>query len=90
MQIRDRYYNCLSDKHMKGPWTKEEDELLMINYDRYGPQWTMVSNGVGTRTDGQCLKRIELLENYKKRKQPVKYQKSTAESKLTRIGIISS
>ena len=43
----------------------------------YGPQWTLVSEHVQSRTDGQCLKRFTLLEEYKQQKKPVKYVNMT-------------
>lgn len=66
LQLRDRYYNALSEKHIKGSWTREEDNLLREGHQKYGHQWTMVSElVVKTRTDGQCLKRWGLLKEYK-------------------------
>ena len=66
LQLRDRYYNALSEKHIKGSWTREEDNLLREGHQKYGHQWTMVSDlVVKTRTDGQCLKRWGLLKEYK-------------------------
>ena len=66
LQLRDRYYNALSEKHIKGSWTREEDNLLRQGHQKYGHQWTMVSElVVKTRTDGQCLKRWGLLKEYK-------------------------
>ena len=73
MQLRDRYYNALSMSHSKGPWTREEDAILKQGYNLYGAQWTLVSEHVKSRTDGQCLKRHQLLEEYKVAKKPVKY-----------------
>ena len=32
MQLRDRYYNALSYQHSKGPWTRDEDEILKQGY----------------------------------------------------------
>ena len=61
----------------KGPWTRTEDELLKQGHNMYGPQWTLVSEHVQSRTDGQCLKRFTLLEEYKQQKKPVKYVNMT-------------
>ena len=69
--------------HSKGPWSKAEDETLRQAYNIYGAQWTLVSTHVETRTDGQCLKRWMLLEEYKQNKKPIKYITLT-NSKLTR------
>ena len=77
MQLRDRYYNALSMSHSKGPWTRTEDELLRQGYNMYGQQWTLVSEHVQTRTDGQCLKRYSLLAEYKTQKKQVKYVNMT-------------
>jgi len=77
LQLRDRYYNALSEKHIKGSWTREEDNLLRQGHQMYGHQWTMVSElVVKTRTDGQCLKRWGLLKEYKAKGKEIKYAKN--------------
>ena len=44
-QIHDRYQNYLRDGLKKGPWTKEEDDLIISFYEQIGPKWTkMVEN----------------------------------------------
>ena len=44
-----------------------------------------MANHVGTRNDGQCLKRITLRDEYTKKKKKIKYVKSSKPCKLARI-----
>lgn len=42
----------------KGPWTKEEDELLIQLVNKYGPkQWSVVASHLNGRTGKQCRER---------------------------------
>ena len=38
-QCRERYKNFLQPSLTNGPWTPEEDELLIRLYHQYGPNW---------------------------------------------------
>ena len=38
-QCRERYKNFLQPSLVNGPWTPEEDELLIRLYHHYGPNW---------------------------------------------------
>lgn len=55
-----RYANVLVGTK-KGRWTQEEDELLLQQCKKHGEKWAVIARGLGGRTDGQCLKRIQIL-----------------------------
>lgn len=47
-----------SFKLIKGPWSKEEDEKLIVLVNKYGPRnWPNIAKGVGTRIGKQCRER---------------------------------
>ncbi len=42
----------------KGPWTKEEDEKLVVLLNKYGPKrWTFIAKQLGNRVGKQCRER---------------------------------
>ena len=44
-QCRERYKNFLHPTLVNGPWTPEEDELLIRLYHQYGPNWVAMHRG---------------------------------------------
>ena len=40
-QCRERWNNCLSDA-VKNPWTKEEDKLVLENFEKLGAKWKKI------------------------------------------------
>jgi hypothetical protein len=42
-QCRNRYFNPLVDNLKKGPWTAEEDALVMDKYAEIGAHWVQIS-----------------------------------------------
>ncbi|OHT10558.1 Myb-like DNA-binding domain containing protein [Tritrichomonas foetus] len=42
-QCRERYNNYLSPTVQNKTWTPEEEELLLQSYDKYGPQWSLMT-----------------------------------------------
>ncbi|KAK8891111.1 hypothetical protein M9Y10_028316 [Tritrichomonas musculus] len=49
-QCRERYNNYLRPNLINGPWTPEEDELLIDLYDKYGPKWALISQSFNSRS----------------------------------------
>lgn len=49
-QCRERYNNYLRANLVNGPWTKEEDELLIELYEKYGPKWSFISQSFKARS----------------------------------------
>lgn len=50
-QVRDRYQNYLSPSVINGPWSKDEDALLMEKLKEYGHCWKRVAQFFPARTD---------------------------------------
>ena len=60
-QCRDRYVHYLSPTVNRGPWTDEEDQLLMQKYAELGSKWGLMSQCFNNRTDVQLKNRFNLL-----------------------------
>uniref|UniRef100_A0A671KW72 snRNA-activating protein complex subunit 4-like n=1 Tax=Sinocyclocheilus anshuiensis TaxID=1608454 RepID=A0A671KW72_9TELE len=59
---RDRYLDCLQQNVKKGPWSKEEVELLKEKVAKYGVgKWTKIASEIPNRVDCQCLNKWKLL-----------------------------
>ncbi|CAG8519462.1 17138_t:CDS:1, partial [Racocetra persica] len=54
---RKRWFHSLDPNLRKGPWTKEEDELLMKAVEKHKKVWCKVAESIPGRTDDQCAKR---------------------------------
>lgn len=50
-QCRDRYTNYLRPQLVNGAWTEEEEKLLEKMYEKYGPQWSRISQYFPNRSD---------------------------------------
>lgn len=58
-----RWASSINPALRRGKWTKEEDELLLQLYQRYGSLWQQVAHEIKGRTEHQCLKRfLEVLD----------------------------
>lgn len=42
-QCRDRFQNYLSPDLINGPWTQEEDQLLIQKVNEFGPYWSKIN-----------------------------------------------
>lgn len=69
---RKRWSNSLDPTLRRGKWTKDEDDILLAAYEKYGPSWYKVSSELKGRNDDQCAKRYsEVLDpNTKDRLKP--------------------
>jgi hypothetical protein len=56
-QCRERWKHYLSVGFSDRPWTKEEDELLMLKQEEFGPRWTKISAFFQKRSDIQLKAR---------------------------------
>lgn len=66
-QCRDRYTNYLTPGFRKGPWTKEEDKLLLDLYNKYGPKWAKIKKCFANRTVNNIKNRFyELQREFEK------------------------
>lgn len=61
-QCRDRWQNYLSPEVVNGPWTYEEEELLVKKYEELGPSWKQIATFFPTRTDINIKSRWHLRE----------------------------
>lgn len=61
-QCRDRWLNYLSPDVVNGPWTAEEEELLVEKYKEFGPSWKQIATFFPTRTDINIKSRWNLRE----------------------------
>ena len=41
-QCRDRWCNYLEHKNMNNEWNENEDKILLLAYQKYGPKWTQI------------------------------------------------
>lgn len=71
VQCRERYCNVLDPDLRQGPWTIEEDELLLKLVDKHGcGRWSCVSRELPGRTDNQCSRRWKKIANQRVDLQP--------------------
>lgn len=58
VQCLHRWQKVLNPELVKGPWTKEEDELLRKYVEIYGPKnWALIAKELGGRIGKQCRER---------------------------------
>ena len=60
-QLKERWYYYLSPNINRGPWTPEEDELLLQLYRQYGSKWMKISNSFKNRTHISIRNRAQFL-----------------------------
>ena len=68
-QCRDRYKNYLSPQIVNGPWSEEEDKLLMEKYEEFGPSWKRIATFFPSRTDINIKSRFHLKERRHKKEE---------------------
>jgi hypothetical protein len=66
-QCRDRWQNYLSPSVGNGPWTPEEDELLIDQYRQHGSSWRMITPVFPTRTEINLKNRWHVIERRMRR-----------------------
>jgi len=50
-QCRERWYNHLDPTINKGPWTEEEDQILIQKHAELGNKWAQIAHSLPGRTD---------------------------------------
>lgn len=60
-QCRERYLNYLAEKTKKGNWSKEEDDMIMNLYDRFGPKWAKMQSYFDGRSNIDIKNRYSAL-----------------------------
>ena len=56
-QCRERWFNQLDPSLNKGPWTNEEDEILMNAQQEYGNAWTRIAKLLPGRSENMAKNR---------------------------------
>jgi len=56
-QCRERWFNHLDPNIYRGPWTPEEDNLLISLHEKYGNHWVKISQLIPHRSDNQVKNR---------------------------------
>lgn len=80
-QCRDRWSNYLSPYVINGPWTPDEEDLLMLKYDQIGPYWRKIVKFFPTRTDINIKSHWHLIER-KSKKEEIKRKKEMIIKKI--------
>jgi len=58
VQCQHRWQKVVNPELVKGPWTKEEDELVVELVKKYGPKrWTLIAKHLKGRIGKQCRER---------------------------------
>lgn len=58
VQCLHRWQKVLNPTLIKGPWTKEEDEIVLKLVLRHGPKnWTFIAQNLPGRIGKQCRER---------------------------------
>lgn len=65
-QCRERWLKYLNPNLNKSPWTKEEDDLLLLKYYQYGSKWKLISSFFANRTDLSIRNRYKKLQRRNK------------------------
>lgn len=66
-QCHDRWLNYLSPSVDNGPWTEEEENLLIQKYNEMGPKWKKISSFFKSRTDTNLKNRWKLMQRRKRK-----------------------
>lgn len=61
-QCRDRWLYYLSPDVINGPWTQEEENLLIEKFEKIGPCWRQIAKYFPTRTDINIKSHWNLME----------------------------
>lgn len=61
-QCRERWKNYLSPDVRNGPWTIEEDNLLLELVPKMGTQWAKIAKSFNSRTDTNVKNRFLYLQ----------------------------
>ena len=67
-QCKERWGKYLSPSVNNGPWSKEEDELLLKKYHEMGSQWTLIATFFNGRSDTNVKNRWLQIEREWKKK----------------------
>lgn len=67
-QCRERYMNYLDPRLVKSEWTREEDNLILNEYNKIGNRWQRISEMLCGRSASSVRNRIVFLLKLEKKK----------------------
>ena len=56
-QLRDRWHNYISPKNSFGPWTPEEDQIVVQKVKEFGTKWSLIASFLNGRSDNSIKNR---------------------------------
>lgn len=65
-QCRERYNNYLRPEILNGPWSPEEDILLIELFEKYGPKWALISQSFDARSAVNVKNHYSTISSQKK------------------------
>lgn len=57
--------NLVDDEYYKGPFTKEEDEIILQSFVRYGAKWALIAKKLPKRSRNQVKNRFKEIQKSK-------------------------
>ena len=66
-QCRERWNNYLDPDLNQGPWTKEEDEILVRGYEKHGSSWSEIAKTLPGRNQTKVRDRWKAVWNRRRR-----------------------
>jgi hypothetical protein len=66
-QCRERWMNYLAPCVVNGPWTREEEQLLIAKYQEIGPYWRRIAVFFNGRTDNNVKSHWKLMQRRRQR-----------------------
>ena len=68
-QVKERWEYYLTPDVNNGPWTPEEDQILIAKFQEFGSKWTAISKFLPTRTNTCCKNRyLAMMRTTKEKK----------------------
>ncbi|KAL7717702.1 Transcription factor WEREWOLF [Entamoeba marina] len=61
-QCRERFINFVSPTAQKKPWTKYEDQTILMLYKKYGPKWSLIKTQIPERTTRAIRNRYQRIQ----------------------------
>merc|ERR1712130_227023 len=92
-QCRERWHNHLDPTINRGPWTEEEDMLLIEKHEEMGNKWAEISKFFEGRTDNMLKnhwnstirRRVHGASNSRSKKNQAKQKKAASRKKSSRV-----
>ncbi|KAK8826911.1 hypothetical protein WA577_007414, partial [Blastocystis sp. JDR] len=70
-KCRERYTNYIGPDLVKGPWTKEEDNLILSLQQQWGNKWAAIAKTLIGRTANAVKNRFKSLEKKRENNPPI-------------------